>query len=429
MKRYPKVPRHDHGFVKQEWFDSDTYILEKYDGSNLRFMLYDDRYSEYYDIDATHGELIIGSKKVYKPASKVDELDATLKLEDRLEHIRQSVEKDKLFELHEYMNGPVVFYGENMIEHTLEYEWDETPKVILFDLYAPSEDTDLSSTPDHPYNETFTGFLDWISLVRIVNYVTELPTAACIGQGIDFENVSQDMFKESEYRNGKPEGYIFRNDTHKRRVKIRTEEFKELNKYIWGRIEEENPPASKKIAYVYTGQQRVKEKVLEVYSGTASEDVLEKSVPILVEDIWEEEWNEFCDHEFTPSELYMYVAERVKATMLRPNLFGVPTEFKNIAENWSYSGEYTPDTIEPTDTKQYLLSLVTDSVLSELYTDVLRESDKEEGNWMIQPLAEKVRLHIWYTNRDTILRINTSVPCHEINESIYDIVVPFVKNN
>jgi len=48
---------------------------------------------------------------------------------------------------------------------------------------------------------------------------------------------------------------------------------------------------------------------------------------------------------------------------------------------------------------------------------------------MIQPLAEKVRLHIWYTNRDTILRINTSVPCHEINESIYDIVVPFVKNN
>jgi len=63
MKRYPKVPRHDHGFVKQEWFDSDTYILEKYDGSNLRFMLYDDRYSEYYDIDATHGEIIIGSKK------------------------------------------------------------------------------------------------------------------------------------------------------------------------------------------------------------------------------------------------------------------------------------------------------------------------------------------------------------------------------
>jgi len=71
------------------------------------------------------------------------------------------------------------------------------------------------------------------------------------------------------------------------------------------------------------------------------------------------------------------VAERVKATMLRPNLFGVPTEFKNIAENWSYSGEYTPDTVEPTDTKQYILSLVTDSVLSELYTDVLRESDKE----------------------------------------------------
>lgn len=429
MKRYPKVPRYNHDFVKSEWFDSDTYVLEKYDGSNLRFTLYDERFSEYYDLNLEHGTFIIGSKKVYKSEEDIDELNSQLKFEERLQFIKDTVNKDRLFRLHELLDSPITFYGENMVRHTLEYNWNEIPQIILFDMYAPALDSRRDKKPEHPYKEVFSGFLDWIDVVRIANYVTDIPTASCVMKGISFDEVSRDIFEDSEYRdNQKPEGYIFRNDTKQHRVKIRTEEFKELNKYIWGQIDEDNPDTAKEIAYMYAGRQRIREKILDVFEGTASETVLEESVPVIAKDIWEEEWNEFCNREFNPYKLHTYIAERVKATMLRPELFNIPSELKDIAEDWTYSGRFAPDTVTPDNTTQYIISSLSDEKLTEFYNEIVSNSEKPAGNWIIQPLADRVHTYIWYANMDMILQIDSEINGDEIHGSVYDVIVPFVKN-
>lgn len=431
MKEYPKVPRYNHPFVKPEWFTEDSVVIEKYDGSNFRFCLYDERFSDLYgDINANHGDFILGSKSVESHENDVpDTFPDELEFEQRLEYLRKNIDKDKLLEIYGNYGAPIIFYGENMVRHTLDYDWSITPEIILFDCYCSKYD-DIEEYIGHPYKEPFTGFLEWDELIDFVDYSMDIPTARVIQRGIEYDEISEDIIGESEYANARAEGYVIRSDSHMRRTKVRTAEFIELNSKIWGSVTGD-VPISKEIAYSYATSQRVKKSTLKMINEREyepSKELLERLVPYIVNDIWVEEWVEFYDKTFNPYDIFKYVAERIQGTLIRPNLFGIPDELEQIADKWEFAGKHIPEPIEPTDYKSYVYSLVTDEVLDEIYENIVENNRKDAGNWVIQPLTDEVMEWIWYQKRDTMQRINTKIDGGEINDGMYNITVPYVKS-
>lgn len=434
MKTYHKVPRYDHNFVRSEWVNPEqNYVLEKYDGSNFRFMIYDERYSDEYDLDFSpkHGEVVVGTKNVESCEADIqDSFDVTLKIQDRFDYLKETINIDKILKLHEYYDAPLVFFAENMIRHTLEYDWDKTPPLVIFDIYCYADDSDYNETIEHPYKEKFTGFLPWIDVVRISKYMLNIPFAHCVDTSIKLEELTEDSIKKSEYSDKRAEGYVIRNDITQRRIKIRTEDFKELNKKIWGG--NIDGPTAKEIAYAYTTKQRVKKELFKLYTSEtdkASTEILEQLVYTVTQDIWEEEWNEFCNKSFTPYQIYQYVAERIQGVLSRPNLFETPKEFENVVKKWNYSGDSVPESISPDNPVTYVYANIDESLLQEKYNDVCKNNpDREPGGWIIEPLSRKVTTIIWYQYWNTVSKINTKIDGKQINEYSYEIVVPFVKS-
>lgn len=430
MKEYPKVPRYDHPVVENTWFDENTHILEKYDGSNFRFALYDEYYNQYDTRDdAKEGEYILGSSSVDRSESKVDKFQKTLEFDKRLNFIKNNVNKDKLKQLHKEYESPLIIFAENMIRHTLEYNWDNIPPLIVFDIYVPSLDDSMEKFND-PYREKFDGFLPWSEVCRITDEVLDMRTARYIDTGVKYSNLDTDMIGKSEFSENRAEGYVIRDDNSYRRIKIRTPEFLEMNKKIWGSNVNDSSPESKKIAYTFATNTRIKKKTKEALDEDGlemNEDTLYNITDKVVDDIWEEEWMSFCNKTFVPIDIYKYVAERVQGTLIRPNMFGFPEVTENVAKNWDINVKNTFSVKNPDDPLGYIKSDITDQYMENVVEQILRSEDKEFGNWIIEPLTRRIKSYLWYTKRDNIKYIGVLIDGSQLNESLYDITVPFVK--
>ena len=431
MKEYPKVPRYDHPVVESTWFDENTHILEKYDGSNFRFALYDEYYKQYDTRDdAKAGEYILGSSSVDRSENNVNKFQKTLEFEKRLNFIKNNVDKDKLRELHKEYESPLIIFAENMIRHTLEYDWDNIPPLIVFDIYVPSLDGSIEEFND-PYREKFEGFLPWSEVCRISDEVLNIRTARHIDTGVEYSDLDPDMIGKSEFSENRAEGYVIRDDNTHRRIKIRTPEFLEMNKKIWGSNVDDDSPESKKIAYMFATNTRIKKKTKEALNEDGlemNEDALYHITSKVVDDIWEEEWMSFCDKKFVPIDIYKYVAERVQGTLIRPKMFGVPEDTENIAKNWDPNIKNAFDVKNPDNPLEYIKSNITDQYMRDVVNNILESEDKEFGNWVIEPLTRKLKSYLWYTNRDQIKNMGVSIDGSQLNESLYNITVPFVKN-
>jgi hypothetical protein len=178
MKQYPKVPRYDHPTVSAQFFETGTgWITEKVDGSNLRFALYEDRFAENNtwdddaididnnghesDIHPQSGDIVFGTKTVLRGTTRtpIDDLDGNLR---RAARALRTIDPDTIRELHDEW-GQLVFFAENMILSTLDYDYgdDPPPPLLGFDAYAPSKDSRPPDErhPSDPYADSFEGFL------------------------------------------------------------------------------------------------------------------------------------------------------------------------------------------------------------------------------------------------------------------------------
>jgi hypothetical protein len=429
MKEYPKVPRYDHPIVESDWLDEDTIILEKYDGSNFRFAIYDEYFEEYCSVDnAEFGDFIIGSSSVWRPESEVDEFQDTLRFGEKLEHIRSNVDKKELMSLNSNYESPLIIFAENMVRHTLEYDWDNVPPLIAYDIYIPKLDNSKFDI-NRPYKEGFEGFLDWNEVVNICSSVLNIKSARHINTGIQMEDLNTDMIGKSEFSDDRAEGYVIRNDKLSKRIKIRTPEFKEMNKKIWGSNIDDNSPESKKIAYKFATNTRIKKKTKDIMEDSDSginEEMLYDITELVVDDIWEEEWQVFCHKEFIPSDIYLYVSRRVQGTLIRPNIFGIPDETEDVAKEWEFNMDRL-DTKEIRNPEEHIISMVNEDDMKNMIRDIVENSEKEFDNWVIQPLTDRVKSMIWYGMRSRLQLICTELDGGHLNDSLYDKTVPFVK--
>jgi hypothetical protein len=225
MKKYSKIKRvgHDQNQGMFDNPDDNLLIKEKLDGANFRWTLNED------------SRLVFGSKNVEyvkdgEPAYSADnyeKLDG--RFTDAIQYIRDKLETEDgtVFEPYEHLT----FFGENMVSHSLQYEWGEVPQVIGFDIY------------DHDQER----WLRQEEVERIYDKL-DIPTAP-VAEEITVEEFKERhesdegyQVPESQYRDGKGEGVVIINQDAEEndrsgfntRAKLLTEEFKEKHKKATG---------------------------------------------------------------------------------------------------------------------------------------------------------------------------------------------------
>lgn len=204
MKKYPSITRLGED-ENTPLFGHPVTVVEKMDGANFRF---------------THGKnvdgcdddrLVFGSRNViYK-----NEKDTDSAFEHAIEYVRDHIDPDDwVGEVESETGDSVTLFGEAMHPHTLEYDWDNVPNVLLFDGY--SESYGWFSTSD----------------IKVVSRRTGINHVPIIEQQAEFDDInSVPIPNTSEYNDTHPEGVVVRRGSGDSitRAKYRTDEF--LNKH------------------------------------------------------------------------------------------------------------------------------------------------------------------------------------------------------
>jgi len=225
MKKYTKLRRLGHSRNTDTVRNAEDQLLfkEKVDGANFRFT-----------VIKHEGEFkfLFGSKNVeYKINGEPDyEENVDGRFKDAIDWIRENVDAEKLAKEDTYSknkeNPRYTFFAENMVKHSLDYDWDETPQVIGFDVYSHEAERYLS------WGTARSMFKDHgIPVAPVVDKKTV--------EEFDPENYE---IPESNYRDGKMEGVVIINKDQEEdnrsgfntRAKMVTDEFKEKHKKSTG---------------------------------------------------------------------------------------------------------------------------------------------------------------------------------------------------
>lgn len=361
MKSYPKIPRYDHPVVNPAFYESGAFWLtEKMDGSNFRFTLYEERFAEYdeavRETGATDGDVVFGSKKVVRGTDATDLNDLDGNFRRAVRHLRTALDRDALRAFQDEY-GPLVCFAENMVHHTIDYDYHENPPSPLlgFDVYAADLDP-RERPPPNSYEEHFEGYLPAEVIFGMSDGECmdslENANSAILGRadgketeeglfsviGLDttpiierelpaeaFDPTEYDI-PQSEWTDNVAEGVVVRKDTDHRRVKFVTEAFDELNRQRWGQREEQATDGTEKFVARYCTNARIRKMVHKMINEEGykfSRGIIEDLYPRVVNDIWAEEWREIkhLDIEFNPSKVRPLVAKRCAevVTMMETN--------------------------------------------------------------------------------------------------------------
>lgn len=205
MKRYPSL--NYPGEVTGLGAGDTVYAQEKLDGANFRFMLRD-------RLDGKHEpekDLVFGSRNVVWK----NEDDVANAFRDHpetgvgaLEFVRDNIDLEA-FRLIDNEHDGIVVYGEAMHPHTLDYNWSDTPRVAIYDIWMQNHESYV-----HP------------SGLKAKCRSLGLPWAPYVDQ-VPAERYGDIDIPQSAYRDGKAEGIVLKNPDTGHRAKIVTEEFKE----------------------------------------------------------------------------------------------------------------------------------------------------------------------------------------------------------
>ncbi len=331
MKVYPKVPRHDHGVVPDAFFETGQFhVLEKLDGGNFRFTLYEERFEDEYPdvlLDAEHsmnrfdempadGDVVFGTKKLVRgtSADDIDRFDGELR---RAVRALRQIDREGIRRVQDE-HGPVTFFAENMALHTLDYGYgdDPPPALLGFDICAHRK-TEQLSRPPNPFDQTFQGFIEFTEVTDIFERIGVSPVETVSNGLVDVTDVEPDLevyeFPQSAYADVTVEGVVFRKPGDERRVKLVRPEFQELNREKWGLAESQAENGNELFVARYCTLARVNKELNKMVVDEGRElsmGVIEDLWRRVYEDIWKEEWRDIMDanFEFNPSEVKPLVA-------------------------------------------------------------------------------------------------------------------------
>ncbi|WP_339105851.1 RNA ligase family protein [Haloterrigena salinisoli] len=122
MKTFPSIPRvadAPEGLLKE----GHLWLIEKVDGAQFRFQLQES------------GLIRFGDRnRVYDDPDAVPE-----PYQHAVRHVRTNLDREALRDAVDDVEA-LVFFGEAMHRHTIDYDWDRTPSFLGFDVWSAQKD-------------------------------------------------------------------------------------------------------------------------------------------------------------------------------------------------------------------------------------------------------------------------------------------------
>ena len=209
--KYLKIRTLGHDENKDIFLDPEDEICtqEKFDGCNLRYTFLDTN-------------IIFGSRTQQLTSDIGEDTNVAKNFRRCLDYIREKVSKLSQ-EYIKGMNG-FIFYGECMVKHSIEYNWEVIPPFIGFDIYKIKDGVllrwDIAQAIFHEMGFTF---------ANIIN----------VCKAKDIKTISEDDVPISKYPplsnpTQKAEGIVLKNSSKQIYAKFVRTEFKEINANTFG---------------------------------------------------------------------------------------------------------------------------------------------------------------------------------------------------
>ena len=290
MIKYPKIKLLGHEDNKDIFGNPDDEIVieEKYDGANFRFMI-------------SNGKVIFGSRN-----KEIDDNHIEKNFQKVIEYV-----KDKLSNVDMDKYNGYVFFGENMVKHTLDYDWDSIPRFIAYDIY------DINAGK----------FLDWREAKRIfeelgfkfARVIKVMKASELKGLNIDDDFVPTAEYPPKSNPEQKAEGVVFKNYNKQLFAKYVRQRFKEENKVVFGANKRYTNDYAEYVVAKYCTNPRIEKIVFKlVDEGMKLDMSMMKRLPNEVYyDIWSEEMKRIIKQKkvLDLSKMYKLIIDRCRAVL------------------------------------------------------------------------------------------------------------------
>lgn len=249
------------------------HIEEKVDGGNFRFYI------------TKENKIIIGSRTQQLTSNEGEDTNMNKMFERCSRYIREKLKDKDLTKLHGF-----IFYGENMVKHTINYDWEKTPPYLGFDIF------DTTSGEFLDYDEKKLVF-DYLKL-EMVPYLGILE----LKEGIELGKQIEALIPISKYalessKDKLAEGIVLKNYEKQTMAKYVRNEFKENNAEVFGgnpKYNKEDNTNNAEITFKYCTNNRIEKTIYKLMDeGMKLEMSMMHVLPKrLYQDIMEENWTD-----------------------------------------------------------------------------------------------------------------------------------------
>lgn len=269
--QYKKILRIGHEENKDIFSNPDDEIIvqEKIDGGNFRFTI-------------INNNIIFGSRTQQLTSDEGEDTNVAKGFARCIAYVREKL-KDK--DLSKYSG--VIFYGENCIKHTINYDWEKIPPFLGFDIL------DLNT------NKFIHSRAVWVTYQDL-----GLPTVPLIKvcDAKDIIEITDDIVPISAYaspssKDMKAEGVVFKNYDKQLMAKYVRDEFKERNTEAFGghpKYNKEGVFDDTDMVFKYCTNHRIDKIVFKLVEEGNKLDMSMMGTLIkrTIQDIYEENWQE-----------------------------------------------------------------------------------------------------------------------------------------
>jgi len=273
FKKYDKIYAIGHT-ENQDIFKnkSDEIIFqEKMDGANVRVYI------------TKKKQIIFGSRTQQLTSDKGEDTNVEKNFRRCVNYVREKWEdiKNKNINISGY-----IIYGENMIKHTMQYDWEKIPPFLGFDIY------DIKTGKYLNYKDAKKIFknlnLDMVPLIKVCK-VKEI-------KEITEEDIPKSAYVSLSSQDQKAEGVVYKNYKRQIMCKIVREKFKEKNKKVFGGNKKFAKTDDEYFTAVYCTNARIDKCIFKLIDDgkELSMTMMGDLLNMVYKDIWEENWNEIA---------------------------------------------------------------------------------------------------------------------------------------
>ncbi len=250
--------------------EDDIVIEEKIDGANFRFMIKD-------------GQIIFGSRTQELEEGKDHKYEKNFRRS--INYLTEKFAKMDKEDIKEAEG--LIFYGENCVPHSLEYNWEKIPAFLGFDIYNNKEEK----------------FLDYEPIKWIFEEVFDLTMVPLIKtcKAKEIKEITDKDIPKSYYANSPAEGIVLKNYSKQIFAKYVSDKFKEVNRNTFGKSKKFAKDDSEYVLATYCTNARIDKIVFKLIDmGEKLEMTMMHKLPNAVyKDIWEENWQEISNFKRT----------------------------------------------------------------------------------------------------------------------------------